>query len=138
MSIVFDKQKDILVRLNKCTLLSDYKKLKEEFKKTYESLKEQIESETIVVEKHKLLQEYKESQNFMNQEFERKRQNVFAPARWVKIEAEGDGPELHLLDCVGDFIVSDGKNLIRCPYLELVEFEGKYYLKQTHYPDKKD
>lgn len=136
MSIVTDKQTEIFKKLHACVLLDDYKKVESEFKNEYKKLKEHVESNPIVAEKGKLKQEYKESLEFMNAEFRRWKSKVFAPARWVKIETEGDGPQLYLLDCRGDFLVSDGKNLLRCPYLELIEQDGKYYLKQTEYPER--
>jgi len=136
MSIVTDKQTEIFKKLHACVLLEDYRKVENEFKSEYKKLKEHVDCNPIVAVKGKLKQEYKESLEFMNAEFRRWKSKVFAPARWVKIEAEGDGPQLYLLDCRGDFLVSDGKNLLRCPYLELIEQDGKYYLKQTEYPER--
>ena len=50
------------------------------------------------------IKEFAESKEFLLTELKRKKSKAFAPARWIKIETEGDGPDLMVLDCSGDFI----------------------------------
>jgi hypothetical protein len=134
-SIVVEKQKEIFQKLKDIALLEDYERVKKDFEKTYEKLRSDIEKTEVLVEKRRLEKEFAESKEFLLTELKRKKSKAFAPARWIKIETEGEGPDLMVLDCSGDFIISDGNSLVTSPYLSLFEHNGKYYLKRTKYPE---